>query len=639
VNPRLNPRVILSLSLVSRRLLFSIFLAGVCLAVLATRVETDFRRHRYIVRSSSLTAQEPTLTVALPDLNRLAGKPTAMVIRLRGGDEPTDVNISLDTTPVTRVTLPARREIRVDASTPAAVGPGQQLILTSTRPGWQLASLEVGNVYGFSNRVPQFVIVPRERQLDRGIPLWGLALFVIAALWMQPAIDWPQTRTGRLVYRSAAGLVLVLFAGALLSQAFTSYKILLLLDTFILASAVLYAEPLSRVWHRVQPYVFRTVPVVVPYVPHAAVAFVVLSGVGQLYRPATGFTTLILFGGQFEGNALPAVRAVPHHIEAGAGYDGQFYAQLALDPLLRSEAITTAVDNAGYRGRRILLPWTAYVLGLGQPWYVLQVFALLNVICWLLLGVVLLRWLPARSIYATLAWMAVMFGEGLLASMRLSLVDGPSMLLLALAVRAVENNRGGMATAILAASGLARETNLIGGVVLVPERATPATLKTLTVRGLLVAAPFVLWTTYLWSLRFSTDLAGARNFDWPGMAYLEKWRVAVQAIELEGWETYARFSLFGLVGLTTQALVLMWHRSWHSAWWRLGIVYMVLMLVLGPAVWEGHPGAISRVVIPMTVAFNVLLPRNRWFLPLWILGNLGVFYGFEIMRLPWLSEW
>ena len=70
-------------------------------------------------------------------------------------------------------------------------------------------------------------------------------------------------------------------------------------------------------------------------------------GVGQLYRPATGFTTLILFGGQFEGNALPAVRAVPHHIEAGAGYDGQFYAQLALDPLLRSEAITTAIDNAG----------------------------------------------------------------------------------------------------------------------------------------------------------------------------------------------------------------------------------------------------------------------------------------------------
>ena len=205
---------------------------------------------------------------------------------------------------------------------------------------------------------------------------------------------------------------------------------------------------------------------------------------------------------------------------------------MALDPLLRSEAISTAVDNLGYRGRRILLPWAASVLGLGQPWYVLQMFALLNVICWLLLGVLLLRWLPARSIHATLAWMAVMLGEGLLASMRFSLVDGPSTLLLALAVRAVEDNRRGMATAILAASGLARETNLIGSVVLVPGKPGPRPLLALMARGLLVGVPLALWTAYLWSLRFSTDLAGARNFDWPAVAYVEKWRVAVQAIEL-----------------------------------------------------------------------------------------------------------
>jgi hypothetical protein len=621
---------------VARRHFFSILLAAVCVAVLATRVETEFRRYRYIVRSSSLAAQEPTVVVALPDLSRLAGKPTAIVLRLRGADEPVDVNISLDETPVTRVTVPARREVRVDAATQAGVGPGQQLILTGTRLGWQLASVEVGNVYGFSNRIPQFVIVPRERDRDRGIPLWGLALFAIGALLVQPKIDWPRTRPTRIVFRTAAGLVMALFAATLFAQYFTAYRILLLLDTFILCVAVLYAEPLSRVWYRVQPYVFRFVPILGPYLPHLAVASVVLWGVGQLYRPATGFTTLILFGGQFEGTALPAVRAVPHHIEAGAGYDGQFYAQLALDPFLRSEEITSAVDNPGYRGRRILLPWTAYVLGLGQPWYVLQVFALLNVICWLLLGIVLFRWLPARSIYATLAWIAIMFGEGLLASMRHSLVDGPSMLLLALAVRAVEDNRRGMATAILAASGLARETNLIGSVILVPEK--PGTLKVLILRAFLVVAPFALWTAYLWTLQFSSDL-GARNFDWPAVAYFDKWRVAVDALEREGWATYAKFSVFGLVGLTTQALVLIGLRKWRSAWWRLGIAYVVLMLFIGPAVWEGHPGAIARVLIPMTVAFNVLLPRNRWFLPLWALGNLGIFYGFEVMRLPWLSEW
>ena len=623
----------------TRRHLFSILLAAVCLVVLATRVEVEFRRYRYIVRSSSLTAQEPTVVVALPDLSRLAGNPTAILLRLRGGDEPVDVNISLDETPVTRVMVPARQEVRVDAATQAGVGPGQQLILTSTRPGWQLASLEVGNVYGFSNRIPQFVIVPRERQPDRGIPLWGLALFVIVVLLAQPKPDWPRTHAGRVAYRTAAGLVLLVFAATLLAQHFSSYKILLLPDTFILCVAVLYAEPLWRLWKRAQPHVFRLVPEVAPYLPHVAVASIVLWGVGQLYRPATGFTTLIVFGEDFKETELPALRDVPHHLEAGIGYDGQFYAQIALDPLLRSEAIITAIDNGGYRGRRILLPWAAYALGLGQPWYVLQVFALLNVICWLILGVLLLRWLPARSIHATLAWMAVMLGEGLLASMRFSLVDGPSALLLALAVRAVEDNRPGMATAILAASGLARETNLIGSVVLVPERPTPRRWLTLIGRGLLVTVPLGLWTAYLWSLRFSTDLAGARNFDWPAVAYFEKWRVAVQAFELEGWTTYAKFSVFGLVGLTTQAVVLVCLRRWQSPWWRLGVAYVLLMVVIGPAVWEGHPGAIARVVIPMTVAFNVVLPRNRWFLPLWILGNLGVCYGFEVMELPWLSGW
>ncbi len=633
--------MILSLSLVSRRLLFSIFLAGVCLAVLATRVETEFRRYRYIVRSSSLTAQEPTVTVALPDLTRLAGKPTAIVLRLRGGEEPADVNVSLDTTPVARVTVPARREVRVDAATNAGVGPGQQLILTSTRSGWQLASLEVGNVYGFSNRIPKFVIVPRERHSDRAIPLWGLGLFVILALLVQPRFDWPAARIGRIVHRSAAGLVLLLFAATLLAQSFTSYKILLFLDTFIFCTAVLYAEPLSRVWYRLQPRVVRVGPVVAPYATHLTVAAMVLWSVGQLYRPETGFTTLIVFGGHFESNAVPALRAVPHHIEAGAGYDGQFYAQLALDPLLRSEAISTALDDTGYRGRRILMSWTAYVLGLGQPWYVLQAFALLNVVCWLILGVILLRWLPAGSLRPTLAWAACMLGEGLLSSMRYSLTDGPSALLLVLAVKAVETNRRGIGTGLVGLAGLTRETSLLGASLLLPDKPTPVlrSLATMTIRIVLILTPFVLWLTYLWSLGLTSSSVGLRNFAPPVTAYAEKWTLTIHAMQLEGWNSDARFSFLALVGLTTQAIVMLWRCRWQSPWWRLGAVYAILMLVLGPAVWEGHPGAIARVVIPMTIAFNVLLPRERWFWPLWILGNAGVLIGFEVMSLPWLSGW
>lgn len=38
-------------------------------------------------------------------------------------------------------------------------------------------------------------------------------------------------------------------------------------------------------------------------------------------------------------------------------------------------------------------------------------------------------------------------------------------------------------------------------------------------------------------------------------------------------------------------------------------------------------GGADRVLLPMTIAFNVLLPTRRWFWPLWALGNLTVAHG------------
>ena len=81
------------------------------------------------------------------------------------------------------------------------------------------------------------------------------------------------------------------------------------------------------------------------------------------------------------------------------------------------------------------------------------------------------------------------------------------------------------------------------------------------------------------------------------------------------------------ISLGTQAMVLVAVRAWTSAWWRVGIASCALMLVLGPAVWSGHPGAVTRVLLPMTVAFNAVLPPNRWFWPLFVLGNLTIPHG------------
>jgi hypothetical protein len=628
---------------VSRRivytLLYSLLLASACLAVLATRVSPEFERIRFRVVTAPRVAKDPVLAVALPDLTRLYGAPSAVVVRLRGTTEATTVTIALNATHLTTVTVPPGREIRVDASTLAPAGPGHQLILTGDRAGWQLAYMEIANVYGFSHGTLKFVIVPRERARDRPIAAWLLALFAVAVIAAQPRLDWPRNRILRVLHRAATAVVLLMFAVTLLVATFSRYRIVLSPETFLLLAAILYAEPLARLWRLAKPSIVTTFPRAAPFLPHAAVAVIVIWSVAQFYRPETGFTSLIVFGEQFEVTAIPALRTVAHAVDEGSGYDGQFYAQLALDPLLRSKEIVTGLDSAAYRGRRILLPWVAYLAGLGQPWYVLQAYALVNVVSWMALAVLLLRWLPPGALRPAVAWAACMLGDGLMTSMRQSVPDGPSMLLLALAVAAVERQRRGFAAGILGLAGLARETNLIGGLVLAPERVTARTGAALVLRGVAVVAPLVFWIGYLWYIGLSPVGAGLRNFAAPFAGYAYKWAATVHALGAEGWDSFARFSLLGLIALTTQFLVLLWQRDWRNPWWRMGAAYAGLMVVLGPAVWEGDPGAVTRVVVPMTIAFNVLLPKHRWFWPLWVLGNASVVHGFEVMRMPWLSGW
>ena len=89
-----------------------------------------------------------------------------------------------------------------------------------------------------------------------------------------------------------------------------------------------------------------------------------------------------------------------------------------------------------------------------------------------------------------------------------------------------------------------------------------------------------------------------------------------------------------MIGFTTQAVVLLFVRDWRNPWWRAGVGSVVLMTFLGPVVWEGYPGAVTRVLLPMTFAFNAVLPRNHWFWPLFFLGNLSVLPALEALRVP-----
>jgi len=74
-------------------------------------------------------------------------------------------------------------------------------------------------------------------------------------------------------------------------------------------------------------------------------------------------------------------------------------------------------------------------------------------------------------------------------------------------------------------------------------------------------------------------------------------------------------------------LAVLWRSPLPTApWWRIGAVYSILFLFLSSWVWSGYWAA-CRAVLPMTVAFNLLLPPGRWFWSWWILGNITLLHG------------
>ncbi len=362
-----------------------------------------------------------------------------------------------------------------------------------------------------------------------------------------------------------------------------------------------------------------------------------LASVSRFYHPGVGFTALIGFPTAGRDSALPELRALPHYEYETIAYDGQFYAQLALTPLLRNRAIDHAMDRPGFRARRILFCWTAYALGLGRPAWILQAFALQNVLCWLALAWLITRWIPPDSPRSFALWTACMFSHGLLWSVRFSLLDGPSLLLLALAVRAAERNSTWTTAALVGIAGLGRETNLLGAATLPWPHGVRSWLK-LVVALALVVLPLAIWQDYLWSIFRSASLVGGDHVTTPFSGYLGSWQSALSGVRHHGLASLPMQTLLVVVALTVQTLFLLWSRSFDQPWWRLAMAYAGLMLIVHPVVWHGYPGAITRIVLPLTFGFNILLARHggRAFWIWFVLGNLHLIPAQGAMPIPFV---
>lgn len=347
--------------------------------------------------------------------------------------------------------------------------------------------------------------------------------------------------------------------------------------------------------------------------------------VAQFHHGETGFSSLISIGDVLSGSKVTALRQTPHYVyEHSSGYDGAYYVQLALYPTLNNPELTKAIDNLPYRARRILFCWAAWALGLGQPAWVVQAHALLNVICWLALAWVLLRWFPATGWHNFFRWGAVMFSHGVCMSVRNSLVDAPSLLLVALALRWFEDGRRSAGAVTLALAGLGKETSLLASAGLDVLWRQPRTWWRTAVTVALIAMPLLAWMTYV-RLKFGpAEDPGLGNFTLPLAGYWEKLQVSWHdALAADGAElSWATLGV--VIALAAQWIFFVVRWRPDDRWWRVGVGFAVMMTFLSTPVWEGYPGAATRVLLPMTLAFNVLVPRSpRWW-PLLIAGNLTV---------------
>jgi len=360
---------------------------------------------------------------------------------------------------------------------------------------------------------------------------------------------------------------------------------------------------------------------------YALVVAAFLASVTRYYHPPFGFTTFIEFPASAHSYEIPAVQNAPHFDNpASPGYDGMFYAQLAVDPLLRDPAIDRALDNPPYRARRILFSWTAYALGLGRPEWILRAYAIQNVMAWLLFAWLLIRWMPPSTPRAFVLWTGTLLSPGMLASVRLALPDAPSALLVACALAVAERSSTSLragplmaASAIVGLAGLGRETSLLAAAFLVKfvRRDWRSWLLVATC-GLVCLLPLALWVDYLRSIYRADALTNPGQVTTPLSGLIWKLGAIRQELSRAPFSWPTTISVLAVLGFFAQAAWILREiaRPGERLPWALaGAAYVLLGLAAHAVVWEGSPGAFTRVLLPLTVAANVLLatrPRASW---------------------------
>jgi hypothetical protein len=365
-----------------------------------------------------------------------------------------------------------------------------------------------------------------------------------------------------------------------------------------------------------------------------AIVIVVVTCI-RVWTPDFGLTRFIPIGNEFNNRGIEAYRTAPKYVDPYPanrwGFDGQLYAELSLDPLLRDPQLNTALDNPPYRAHRILLPWLAWIGGLGRPSWVLNVYAALNPLFWLGYIAILFVLFRRHGWFGVAGFAAMLLTCGVVESTCRALTDFPSFVLMIVAL--MMGGLGGAGTLALAA--LSREVNLLGVFGFLEfRRPWRFALKRNILIGLLSGVPLLLWFAYVaWRLGPTGSITGG-NLDWPLHAIFQRLADALVAIHRDGFQWSDLFSqpsephaVLTIVATLTQCLYVLTHPKWDNRLWRVGAIFVPYFLCVSFNVWGGTEYfTVTRHALPITLAFNLLLairPSRLWLL--WfVLGNCFV---------------
>ncbi len=342
---------------------------------------------------------------------------------------------------------------------------------------------------------------------------------------------------------------------------------------------------------------------------------------------------MIYFGRAFKEKVLPDVKKISPVTKSQWGYDGQYYAQIALRPALADHALVRALDNPAYRSRRIGLPFLAFCLGIGKSSWILQAYALLNFGFWLLLLAAISRFIGYNSARDMSVAIALLWSTGTLTSVARSLTDFPSVVLGVLAI--FSGSRWLIASTLLGASALVKETSVLSFAVLPGyNKSRNLDVKQMIISTLIMVLPITLWVFYVHVFMPAGSAAGSHNFSRPFSGISNKLYDAIVAMAT-GWsgapsnrQAALFFEVLCPLSLVIQAIYMVAKPRAGSEAWRFGIGFVILLSILGKGVWE-EQYAYCRVLLPLTFSFNLLIHKHEsaarfgtWY----FIGNAGMFW-------------